>query len=621
MSVARTPNLEVEIEHPSRPANCTPGWIAFAIVMLAVYVASMWTPALLDDADATHAEAAREMAQSGDFVTLKVNGIRYLEKAPLMYWMAAVSYRIFGENEFATRLPIFLGVVGCGLLATFWAQRAFGHRAGGYAGLMLSTAAGAYLFTRIFIPEVLLSLFMAGSLYCFLTALEEPRSAWRWYAGYALLALAVLTKGLVAGVFVAGTAFLYIAISGEWGRWREMRFFTGALLFLAIAAPWHILAGLRNQGGADGHGFFWFYFVNEHWLRFLGKRLPKDYNKMPAFAYWLGHLVWLFPWTLFLPAAIRDGWRQFHSRNAPRTFGEKTRLLCWIYAGVILIFFSLSTNQEYYTFPAYLPLSIVIAASLASAEDDAWETERPSPWIVPGQAVFAVLGMVIAIALGWGLWASRELPFVPDIGTVLARRGVGDYTLSTSHFFDLTAESFAALRLPAAWAAVTFVVGPMVALLLRLTKRHFYATLATVATAASFLVAAHIALERFESYLSSKQMATALNAVYEPDDKILIYGDQAYGSSLVFYYRRPVYLVNGRSTSMQFGSTFADVPKVFMDDAGLAEAWKSSSRVFVFVPEDKLGLVKAVIGEDIAPMEMRQGQNVLLSNRPNILPR
>jgi hypothetical protein len=229
-----------------------------------------------------------------------------------------------------------------------------------------------------------------------------------------------------------------------------------------------------------------------------------------------------------------------------------------------------------------------------------------------------VLGVVIAIGLGWGLWASRELPFVPDIGTVLARRGVGDYTLSTSHFFDLTTESFAALRLPAAWAAVTFVVGPMVALLLRLTRRHFYATLATVATAASFLVAAHIALERFEQYLSSKRMATALSAAYQAEDKVLIYGDQAYGSSLVFYYRRPVYLVNGRTTSMQFGSTFADAPKIFLDDAGLAQAWKGDGRVFVFVPEDKLGLVKAVIGENAAPMEMRQGQNVLLSNRANV---
>lgn len=613
MSVALTPNLEADSVQAGRPANCMPGWIAFAIVMLAVYVGSLWTPALLDDADSTHAEAAREMAQSGDFVTLKVNGVRYLEKAPLMYWMAAISYQLFGENEFATRLPIFLGVVGCGLLSIFWTRRAFGHRAGGYAGLMLATAAGAYLFTRIFIPEVLLSFFIAFALYCFLTGLED-KQAWRWYVGYASLALAVLTKGLVAGVFVAIPAFLYIALSGDWRRWREMRLFSGTLLFLVIAAPWHILAGLRNVGGADGQGFFWFYFINEHVLRFLGKRLPKDYNKMPALAYWLAHLVWLFPWSLFLPVAVRDGWRQWRTRTMPRSFAEKTRLLCWIYVGVILLFFSFSTNQEYYTFPVYLPLCILIAASLTSAEDDGWQASKPSAWLVPSQAVFAVLGMVIALALAWGLWSSRTLPFVSDIGTVLARRGVGDYTLSMSHFFDLTGESFAALRLPAALAACAFLIGPFVALWLRVTRKHFYATLATVATAAVFLIASHIALERFEPYLSSKKIALQLSAHYRPGDELMIYGDQAFGSSLIFYYRKPIHLVNGRSTSMLFGSTFPDAPQIFLDDAGLAEAWRGEHRVFVFAPANKVDAVRAVIGK-VQPI-MQLGEKVVFANRP-----
>lgn len=615
MSVALTPNLEAEATRDGRPANCTPFWIAFAVVMLAVYVGSLWTPGLLDDADATHAEAARTMATTGDFVTLKVNGIRYLEKAPLMYWMAAVSYLIFGQNEFATRLPIFLGVVGCGLLATFWAQRAFGFRAGGYAGLMLATSAGMYLFTRIFIPEALLSFFIAFSLWCFLTGLED-KQAWRWYAGYASLALAVLTKGLVAGVFVAVPAFLYLALTGEWRRWRELRLFTGTLLFLAIAAPWHILAGLRNQGGAEGRGFFWFYFINEHVLRFLGKRLPKDYNKMPALAYWLAHLVWIFPWSLFLPLAVRDAWRQFREKafTAPRSFAEKTRLLCWLYAGTILLFFSFSTNQEYYTFPVYLPLCILIGAALAGGEDEAIQTPRPSPWIVPGQAVFAVLGMVFALVLLWGLWTSRHLPFVPDIGTVLAKRAIGNYTLSMSHFFDLTGESFAALRLPAALAAGAFLIGPLAALAMRLMRRHYYATLATVTTAAVFLVAAHIALERFEPYLSSKQIALRLQREAKAGDRIMIYGDQAFGSSLLFYYRQPIYLVNGRSTSMLFGSTFPDAPKIFLDDAALAEAWKGSERVFLFTPADKVERVRAVIG-DVQPV-IRSGEKLVFSNQP-----
>ena len=167
-------------------------------MFLAVYGGSLFSPALLDDADSTHAEAAREMFASGDYVTLHVNGVRYLEKAPLPYWLVAFSYHIFGVNEFATRLPMAFSVLLLGLLALFWGRRAFGERVGIYAGLFVYTCAGVYLFTRILIPDVLLSLLIAASLFFFVTALEPEGRAWRWYAGYGCIALGVLTKGLIA---------------------------------------------------------------------------------------------------------------------------------------------------------------------------------------------------------------------------------------------------------------------------------------------------------------------------------------------------------------------------------------------------------------------------------------
>src|SRR5581483_5787993 len=256
-------------------------------------------------------------------------------------------------NEFATRLPMALSVMLLGILAVAWGKRAFGERAGIYAGLFVYTAAGMFLFTRILIPDVLLSLLIAASLFFFLSALQDGGPLWRWYAGYVCLALGVLTKGLIALAFPGGTAVCYLLITGEWRRWREFRLFSGLALFLAIAAPWHILAGVRNTGGQGGHGFFWFYFVNEHFLRFLGRRYPRDYNKLPAVLYWSLHLVWLFPWSLYLPAALRTA---AHARKRQATFQDRTRVLCWILAGIVLVFFAISTNQEYYTFPAYFPL-------------------------------------------------------------------------------------------------------------------------------------------------------------------------------------------------------------------------------------------------------------------------
>ena len=587
--------------------------LAVLAVFLLVYGSGMFRPALFDDADSTHAEAAREMAATGDWVTLHVNGVRYLEKAPLPYWLTALSYRAFGVSEFSTRLPMALEVLLLVLLAGAWGKRAFGPRAGTYAALFVATALGVYLFTRIQIPDVLLSLFIAAALYSFLTALEDGQ-AWRWYAGYAALALAVLTKGLVALVFVGLTAVLYVALSGDWRRWRGFHLPTGLLLFFVLAAPWHILAGLRNTGGADGHGFFWFYFVNEHFLRFLGKRYPRDYNKLPALAYWGLHLAWLFPWTLYLPLAVRR-WRQDYRRGGgarpPLDFAARSRLLCLVWAAVVLVFFAVSTNQEYYTFPAYLPLLLLLAAALARAE----ESGDARGWILGGQWLLAMLGISAAAALGAGLWQSRHLPYVADIGSVLAERGVGHYTLSMSHFFDLTGASFAALRLPAGLAAMALLLGPLVALWLRRRRRDGAATWAVALTAALFLAAAQIALGRFEPYLSSKPLADRIAQVAGPRDQVAIYGDQAFGSSLLFYLRRPIRLVNGRSTSMWFGSTFSDAPPVFWGEDDLRRAWQSGERVFLFVPEDRRAQAEAVLPAERYVIAESSGK-VVYSNRP-----
>ncbi len=313
-NVATLPALRVR---PNRTVNAQVLGVLFLFAV--VYVGSLFSPGLQDDADSTHAEAAREMSITHDFVTLKINGNRYLEKAPLMYWLVTLSYACFGTNEFAAHLPVAVAVLLLILLAMHWGRRAFGERAAIYAGLFVATAAGSYLFTRILIPEAILSFFIAASFYCFATALQDG-DAWRWYGGYACLALAVMTKGLLALVVVGLALLIYVAISGEWRRWREFRLFTGSLVFLAIAAPWHILAGIRNPH------FFWFYFVNEHFMRFLGKRIPKDYNKQTNSLYWTLHLVWLFPWSLYLPVALRrpvaDWWARRKSgmrKNAAAT--------------------------------------------------------------------------------------------------------------------------------------------------------------------------------------------------------------------------------------------------------------------------------------------------------------
>src|SRR5450631_3495645 len=142
---------------------------------LILFVASLWAPPVLDDADGTHANAARQMELSGDWVTLRVNNVRYLEKAPLPYWIAAASFRLFGFNTFAAHLPQAFAVLLLMLLGFRWSRQAFSERAALYTGLGILTSAGVFLFTRVFIPDVLLSLLLAAALYCFLHSLSRSQ--------------------------------------------------------------------------------------------------------------------------------------------------------------------------------------------------------------------------------------------------------------------------------------------------------------------------------------------------------------------------------------------------------------------------------------------------------------
>jgi 4-amino-4-deoxy-L-arabinose transferase-like glycosyltransferase len=626
-------------------------WVLLLAVFAAVYMAALFTPPLLDDADATHAQAAAHMAETGDLVTLKVNGIRYLEKPPLPYWIVAGLYRVLGENSFATHLPNALAVLGCAWLAWLWCRRAWGDRAALYAALSTLTACGPFIFTRFYIPEALLSFLLLLALFCLLTGLESRRPG-RFYAAWAALALATLTKGLIAPVFFFAAAVPMLMLSGQWRRWRQLKPFSGFLLFLAIAAPWHILAGLRNpdQGHPIGnipsagnvHGFWYFYFLNEHVFRFLGTRFPHDYNRLPVAVYWLMHLVWIFPASLFFPAALVIAWKTRHTwlqhlrRDAGQTvdfyldhaaredvasfvfrlkFRSRSAWLLGLFAAFTLLFFSLSTNQEYYTWPAWIPLVMLTSGMLAGIEEASEKARedrredrlggRVKPgvpgagWVVTAHVIFTIVGAVAAAMLGVGLWQSRNLPYVSDIGTLLAHRAVGAYSLSTSHFFDLTGPSFAALRLPAILAAAFLLVGPVTGLILRLNKRNIAATVSIAITSAAFLVAAHIAFARFEPMLSSKQLADTILQKGSAADDFVIFGDQSDASSVVFYthrfFGRPALMVHGAGSSLLWGSCYPDAPKIFLTEDQLATQWGHGSRHWLFAQDTNRSKVQQLL--------------------------
>ncbi len=575
------------------------------LLAAAIFGGCMFSPPhLLDDTDAVLAQIGRNMLTSGDWVTAHLDGVPYLEKAPLGHWLEAISYRCFGAHDWAARLWVVLAVIGLCWATTRFARWGFGEPAGLYSGLALTTCVGLWLFTRIVIPDAALTLAITVALYAFLRLLEpeEPHPR-RWSLALgASLGAGLLLKGLVAVVFPAGAALLYLLLTRQFfhrSTWQRLHLFYAAGAMLLIAAPWHVLAILRNPPYFDFtwrsepghyHGFFWFYFLNEHVFRFLNLRYPRDYSTVPRALFWAYLLLWLAPWSAFLPAAVG-----LNYRPADRAGRARLLALCWI--GVVMGFFSLSTTQEYYSLPAYPALALLIGSAMASR----------SRWLDIARKLLATVAAVCLAAVGAILYAVRAVPTPGDIAQALSRNPQA-YTLSLGHMEDLTLHSFAYLRLPLALAGVAFLIGA--AGLTTLRGRRAYG--ATALMMLVFLHAARVGMIRFDSYLSSYPLAQELKHL--PPGQLIVEHYYAF-SSVFFYTGRQALLLNSRITSMEYGSYHPKAPQVFIDDNELKRLWRQPQRYYLLAEESQLPRLRMLLGG--SPNLVREaGGKYLFSNQP-----
>ena len=327
-----------------------PFYLIVLLAALAVYAGCMISPpSLMDDVDAVQAQIARNMLTSGDWVTARLDGIPYLEKAPLIYWLIAGAFKIFGVSDWVARIPMVLAAVALAWLTMAFGVSAFGLRAGFYAGLCISTCFGLFLFTRILIPDVMLTLSIALSLWAFLRAIDETEPRARWWAVVmaASLGTSLLFKGLIGPLFPIAAALIYLGVTRQMfeGRvWKALHPFSGLAIALAIAAPWHILATLRNPPYFDFtmrsepgqyHGFLWFYFINEHLLRFLNLRYPRDYDTVPRLYFWLFHLAVAVPMER-VPS--RRGKAQLQAVRSRKQGASAGNVLGGFYSGLLYFF-------------------------------------------------------------------------------------------------------------------------------------------------------------------------------------------------------------------------------------------------------------------------------------------
>jgi 4-amino-4-deoxy-L-arabinose transferase-like glycosyltransferase len=681
---------------PPRPRSSL---LTILLLWIAFYASfTLVTPPLLDDADSVHAEVAREMLLRHDYVTLYANGIRYLEKAPLLYWSMAASMRVFqlcGATSpraltVAARIPLSLTILALALLVEAFARRLFssperprsGPQAGLYAALIALSSFGIFIFTRINIPDAMVCLFTTLALYCFwrteeLSAQPQIRVPHVPLLGHGFLqdrlrlycygfatacALNVLSKGLIGLVFPIGITVLYILIArGLYpgiARLRQLHPATSTLIFLLIATPWHILAGLANptQGHpapfrflhghwqvplpTDGnvHGWFWFYFMNEHLLRYVNLRVPHDYDTSPLWLFWGLCLIWLMPWSGFIFSAVyralpwrSDFWRnQFRRKELPLL--ERGRLLLVVWAGFVLLFFSLSTRQEYYVLPA-LPALVILVAGWLELEARSGRVSAKGVEARRITAFLLILGTLFAAASLYILIQAHTPAPNTDLATLLTEHP-SDYALSMGHFLDLDTRALGLFRLPLVLAALSLFLGPLVAFLLRRRAQPHAANLALAAGAFGFLLAAHLGLQTFAPVLTSAQLAKAIAPQVQTNDLIVLHGEYEAGSTLAFYLQRPdnvipegfshkiapatnfIHILEGRSSNLWYGSFFPDAPKIFETPQTLAAKWQGPQRIFLWQsltdPPNQLPALPSPVY-----ILVKSGGKEIVSNQPN----
>jgi 4-amino-4-deoxy-L-arabinose transferase-like glycosyltransferase len=559
----------------------------------------------MDDVDAVQAQIARNMLQSGDWVSAHLNGIAYLEKSPMVYWMMAISYAIFGVHDWAARMPIALSTIGLCWLTARMGAWAFSQRVGMYAGMVLATCIGLFLFTRILIPDVILTLTITLAMWAFLRALDEEEDNPRLWAFTlaASIGIGLLLKGLIAALFPVGAAFVYLVATKQLFHrrtWDRLHPWWGILIILLIAAPWHILATIRNPPYFDFtmksepgkyHGFFWFYFFNEHVFRFLNMRYPRDYNTVPRVLFWAFHLLWLFPWSVFLPGAVRLSYK-------PIDRAGRTRLLALCWTGFLLVFFTFSTTQEYYSMPCYPALALLIACAM--------DTEHA--WDRIGVRVVCAVSALAAVAIGVILYQVSALPTPGDISNALTQNPDA-YTLSLGHMGDLTLASFAYLRTPLALAGVAFLVGAIGTWRFRPARTYFAMGLMMVI----FLQAARLAMVTFDPYLASRPLAEAL--LRAPKGQLIV-DDQYYTfSSIFFYTNRNALLLNGRVNNLEYGSNAPGAPEVFIDDAKFAKIWAGAEPYYLVIEKPSVDRLKRLATLHVVA---ESGGKYLFTNHANL---
>jgi 4-amino-4-deoxy-L-arabinose transferase-like glycosyltransferase len=549
----------METSSPPAPLSSRASWrrdlLLLAIAVGALNFLLLGRLPLANPDESRYAEIPREMLAAGDWVLPRLNGIPYFEKPPLVYWTVGLSRVLFGPGEFAVRLtPALFGLAGV-LLTYATARRLYGRAAGLAAAGVLATSLLYFVLSRVLLLDMAVSVLMAATLVCFLLGVREDattpagraRRRWLFLGLYASAALATLAKGLIGFLIPGAVMFLWLLVFNQWRRLLPMHLGPGLVLFLAIAAPWHVVAAQRHPGWAE------FYFVREHWERFTS---TTHLRAEPWWFFGPVVLAGLFPWVGFLGGAVREavagGWAR-RRENADGWF-----LVTWVV--FVVLFFSVSKSKLIpYVLPVFPALAMLVGAWLARR----WEAREPGR-LRFGLGVFAFGCGLLAVAL---VVAALKPGVIRDAG------------------------QWAALRPHALVLAGVLLTGGVLAPWLGRVRGVAGGIGAAGATMVGFLLGVVLAAPHFQR-AGTKDLALVAREHLREGDAVYHYW--AFYHDFVYYAERPVGLVSYTDElQVQFLDP-AERAARFIDDAELQRQWAGPRRVWVVIRTRELAHPQAI---------------------------
>jgi 4-amino-4-deoxy-L-arabinose transferase-like glycosyltransferase len=530
------------------------------VVAAGLYLLRLGQAPFLDPPEGVHAEVAQSLAVLGDWSTLRVDGIRYFDKPPILYWLMALSFSTLGATELGARVWSALSAVGIAAVTARLGIFLGGARVGMLAGLIVVANLGMYVYGRLAKPDMLFILCLVLAYAGFAVAYKGGgRRALALF--YASLGLAMMTKDVFGALGPLAVVGLFFLLTRErpvapWVPWWAI------LLLLGIAVPWYAAVESKNPG------FLWYTLVDKHLLSFTRQRVFPD-EDVP-----LGPLPFLgVTFLAFLPWAVAAPWAVARAVRRP---WEDAVARLWVLVALwpmaVLAFFALSPSRlPHYGLPAFPALALMVARVWDESIDAAPGSLRPRALIVPLVIVFALAAAATGLAAGDMLPLPAGAMGNVDLATRnLAARGQWLRGAPLEAYVGMLRSSaviFGVTTLVLAWAAWQ--------------RRPALAVWTSLAATLAFLPLAGDGMTQFAQSRSTRPLTEALLMRLTPADELIHEGPLENSASLLLAIDRPVRVVNGLRSNLAFGATFPEARDRFWDGARLQDEWTKPGRRFL----------------------------------------